>query len=367
MSIFQEVIKEQYKNCSLSPSPLIKHYLNNFPIQKIKITKKCFSPKNPQNRNFIYSIIDDLSGLKFKKKQKIYKGKLIERRQSIFHLSKEKKEKPLKKLKNYHFIQKPINLKISLPHLTKRDKMNNYIIRDYKSENDPDYLKYISKREDLDDKYEELKQKILSNNSQKMKNKFEKIKNRKILDNILLPSDYDLSDKNKKSRNKTINIEKFFTTSENIYKKEKNKYISKIKSRIKEQGKVLSQQIENLKKDIVIDMDKCSNTINNENNIKLPFDDSNMPKLISDNLIHRINLKRVINDSKNIYRVINEDENDLGMDNMELFKEERRKMEFNYIRIIGNKKPPKFIKSKVRTNTEKLFHSLSGNFFGVAC
>jgi hypothetical protein len=113
-------------------------------------------------------------------------------------------------------------------------------------------------------------------------------------------------------------------------------------------------------------MKKFSKTIEKDNN-NFPFEGQKMPKLIADNLIHNINIKRVIKDSKNIYRVINEDENDLGMDNMELFKEERRKMEFNYIRIIGNKKPPKFIKSKVRTNTEKLFHSLSGNFFGVAC
>jgi hypothetical protein len=369
MSIFQEVIKEQYKNCSLSPSPLIKNYLNNFPIQKIKITKKCFSPKNPQNRNFIYSIIDDLSGLKFKKKQKIHKGKLIERRQSIFHLSKEKKEKPLKKLKNYNLIQKPINLKISLPHLTKRDKMNNYIIRDYKSENDPNYVNYITQKENLNDKYDEYHKKFLEISSHKMQNQFEKLKNHKILDNAFITNEYELyikSNDSKRSRNKKFNIDKFYSSSENLYKNAKSKYKKKINERIKEQGKVLSQQLLNLEKDNVVDMKKFSKTIEKDNN-NFPFEGQKMPKLIADNLIHNINIKRVIKDSKNIYRVINEDENDLGMDNMDLLKEERRIMQYNYVRTIGHKKFPKFIKSKVSNNTERKFHSLSGNFFGVAC
>jgi hypothetical protein len=48
-------------------------------------------------------------------------------------------------------------------------------------------------------------------------------------------------------------------------------------------------------------------------------------------------------------------------------KEERRIMQYNYIRTIGHKKLPNFIKSKVSNRTERKFHSLSGNFFGVAC
>ena len=170
----------------------------------------------------------------------------------------------------------------------------------------------------------------------------------------------------KRSRNKKYNIEKFYSSSENLYKNVKKKYKAKIKERIKEQGKVLSQQLLILEKDNVIDMKKFSKTEENDNN-KFPFEGKNMPKLISDNLIHNINLKRVIKDSKNIYRVINEDENDLGMDNMDLLKEERRIMQYNYIRTIGHKKLPNFIKSKVSNNTERKFHSLSGNFFGVAC
>ena len=98
MSIFQELLKEKYKKKSISPSPLIKQYLKNFPIQKIKIEKNCFSPKNPQNKNIIYSLIDDVSGLKKKKNKKLFKGKLVERKGSIYHFSEEKQNKPLKKL-----------------------------------------------------------------------------------------------------------------------------------------------------------------------------------------------------------------------------------------------------------------------------
>jgi hypothetical protein len=41
------------------------------------------------------------------------------------------------------------------------------------------------------------------------------------------------------------------------------------------------------------------------------------------------------------------------MDNMDLLKEERRIMQYNYVRTIGHKKFPKFIKSKVSNNTER--------------
>ena len=369
MSIFQEILKEKYKKKSISPSPLIKQYLKNFPIQKIKIEKNCFSPKNPQNKNIIYSLIDDVSGLKKNKNKKLYKGKLIERKGSIYHFSTERQNKPLKSLSGYKFLQKTMNSKLSIPNLKRRDKLNNYFIRDYKSENDPNYIKYIDHKENLNDKFDEYHKKFLETSSHKMQNQFEKLKNHKILDNAFITNEYELyinSNDSKRSRNKKYNIEKFYSSSENLYKNVKKKYKTKINERIKEQGKVLSQQLLILEKDNVIDMKKFSKTVENDNN-KFPFEGKNMPKLISDNLIHNINVKRVIKDSKNIYRVINEDENDLGMDNMDLLKEERRIMQYNYIRTIGHKKLPNFIKSKVSNNTERKFHSLSGNFFGVAC
>ncbi len=262
-----------------------------------------------------------------------------------------------------------MNSKLSIPNLKRRDKLNNYFIRDYKSENDPNYIKYIDHKENLNDKFDEYHKKFLETSSHKMQNQFEKLKNHKILDNAFITNEYELyikSNDSKRSRNKKFNIDKFYSSSENLYKNVKKKYKAKINERIKEQGKVLSQQLLILEKDNVIDMKKFSKTEENDNN-KFPFEGKNMPKLISDNLIHNINLKRVIKDSKNIYRVINEDENDLGMDNMDLLKEERRIMQYNYVRTIGHKKFPKFIKSKVSNNTERKFHSLSGNFFGVAC
>jgi hypothetical protein len=370
MSIFHEILKEKYKKKSLSPSPLIKQYLKNFPTQKIKIEKNCFSPKNPQNKNFIYSLIDDVSGLKKKKNnKKLYKGKLVERKGSIFHFSNEKQDKPLKSLNGYKFLQKTMSSKFSIPNLKRRDKLNNYFIRDYKSENDPNYVNYITQKENLNDKYDEYHKKFLEISSHKMQNQFEKLKNHKILDNAFITNEYELyikSNDSKRSRNKKFNIDKFYSSSENLYKNAKSKYKKKINERIKEQGKVLSQQLLNLEKDNVVDMKKFSKTIEKDNN-NFPFEGQKMPKLIADNLIHNINIKRVIKDSKNIYRVINEDENDLGMDNMDLLKEERRIMQYNYVRTIGHKKFPKFIKSKVSNNTERKFHSLSGNFFGVAC
>ena len=369
MSIFQELLKEKYKKKSISPSPLIKQYLKNFPIQKIKIEKNNFSPKSPQNKNFIYSLIDDVSGLKKKKNKKLFKGKLVERKGSIYHFSEEKQNKPLKKLNGYNLLQKTMNLKLSIPNLKKRDKLNNYFIRDYKSENDPNYINYIEQKEDLNDKFDEYQKKFLEISSYKMKNQFEKLKNHQILDNAFVTNEYELyikSNDSKRSRNKKFNIDKFYSSSENLYKNAKSKYKKKINERIKEQGKVLSQQLLNLEKDNVVDMKKFSKTIEKDNN-NFPFEGQKMPKLIADNLIHNINIKRVIKDSKNIYRVINEDENDLGMDNMDLLKEERRIMQYNYVRTIGHKKFPKFIKSKVSNNTERKFHSLSGNFFGVAC
>ena len=198
MSIFQELLKEKYKKKSISPSPLIKQYLKNFPIQKIKIEKNNFSPKSPQNKNFIYSLIDDVSGLKKKKNKKLFKGKLVERKGSIYHFSEEKQNKPLKKLNGYNLLQKTMNLKLSIPNLKKRDKLNNYFIRDYKSENDPNYINYIEQKEDLNDKFDEYQKKFLEISSYKMKNQFEKLKNHQILDNAFVTNEYELYIKSNK-------------------------------------------------------------------------------------------------------------------------------------------------------------------------
>ena len=163
----------------------------------------------------------------------------------------------MKNLKKINQLKKKQNI------LKKRDKLNNYFIRDYKSENDPNYINYIEQKEDLNDKFDEYQKKFLEISSYKMENQFEKLKNHQILDNAFVTNEYELyikSNDSKRSRNKKFNIEKIYASSENLYNNAKKKYKKKIDERIKEQGKVLSQQLMNLEKDNVIDMKKFSKT-----------------------------------------------------------------------------------------------------------
>ena len=443
MSILEKMIRKKYQN-TLSPPAFLNsiHLVSMKNKPDIKKRRQTLSLKedNRNIRNIIFIALDKLSERK-KKKRRIFtikNGKIIQRKESIFHVDKEQKQTKLTPIKSIELITK--NQKTFLPKIKQHKALNNYLIRDFKgNEENYDYIRTVKKNQMLSDEFYSLRELKIQKQTALNIAKFERRKNKELFENdINNEQDIDISnselnnnegdieieeEKEKKetkkeekkeenntsseennteeefdiidnrnfktinnfsfkSRNKNLLFNPSLTSSESLYLSEKKKLNELNLKKAEIRGKTLSKQLLHLNTDDVIDIDNQHEYIEKKIDLsknpffqdsKIPIDnlpeepESHQPKLVEANLLHEVNLKKILRQSKNKINIIKEGDDDLGLDNIENVRKERKDIEYQYFKVLKDQRTPKFLKNNFNLTTVKRFKGVSGKYFGVAC
>ena len=204
----------------------------------------------------------------------------------------------------------------------------------------------------------------------------------KIDDN--LSKNYKTIDYSFKTRNNKNLLTAYLTSSETMYRNEKKKLNEMNLKNAEIRAKTLSKQILLLNTEDLIDID------NQHEYVEKPIDltrnpffqdskelvklntlpeepESHHPKLVEPNLLHEVNLKKLLRQSKNKINVIKEGDEDLGLDNIDNVRKERKDIEYQYFKVLKGKRTPKFLKNNFNLTTVKRYKGVSGKYFGVAC
>ena len=443
MSILEKMIRKKYQN-SLSPPAFLNsiHLVSMKNKPDIKKRRQTLSLKedNRNIRNIIFIALDKLSERK-KKKRRIFtikNGKIIQRKESIFHVNKEQKKEKLTPIKSIELITK--NQKTFLPKIKKHKALNNYLIRDFKgNEENYDYIRTVKKNQMLSDEFYSLRELKIQKQTALNIAKFERRKNKELFETDInneqeidisnselnnnegdseideekekkekkkeekkeenntsseennTEEEFDIIDNRNfktinnfsfKSRNKNLLFNPSLTSSESLYLSEKKKLNELNLKKAKIRGKTLSKQLLHLNTDDVIDIDNQHEYIEKKIDLsknpffqdsKIPIDylpeepESHQPKLVEANLLHEVNLKKILRQSKNKINIIKEGDDDLGLDNIENVRKERKDIEYQYFKVLKDQRTPKFLKNNFNLTTVKRFKGVSGKYFGVAC
>ncbi len=443
MSILEKMIRKKYQN-SLSPPAFLNSIhlvsMKNKPDMKKRRQTISLKEDNRNIRNIIFVALDNLSERK-KKKRKIFtikNGKIIQRKESIFHVTKEKKQPKFTPIKSIESITK--YQKTFLPKIKKHKALNNYLIRDFKgNEENYDYIRTVKKNQMLSDEFYSLRQLKIQKQTALNIAKFERRKNKELFETDInneqeidisnselnnnegdseideekekkekkkeekkeenntsseennTEEEFDIIDNRNfktinnfsfKSRNKNLLFNPSLTSSESLYLSEKKKLNELNLKKAKIRGKTLSKQLLHLNTDDVIDIDNQHEYIEKKIDLsknpffqdsKIPIDylpeepESHQPKLVEANLLHEVNLKKILRQSKNKINIIKEGDDDLGLDNIENVRKERKDIEYQYFKVLKDQRTPKFLKNNFNLTTVKRFKGVSGKYFGVAC
>ena len=449
MSILEKMIRNRYKNSLSPPTFLNSLYLvsmKNKPDIKKRRQTLSLKEDNRNIKNLIFVALDNLSERK-RKKRKIFtikNGKIIQRKESIFHVTKEKKQPKFTPIKSIESITK--YQKTFLPKIKKHKALNNYLIRDFKgNEENYDYIRTVKKNQMLSDEFYSLRQLKIQKQTALNIAKFERRKNKELFETDInneqevdisnselndyeedieiekeeekeeekeneeeneeekkeendksseennTEEEYDIIDNRNfktinnysfKSRNKNISFNPSLTSSESLYLTEKRKLNELNLKKAEIRGKTLSKQLLHLNTDDLIDIenqheyigkkiDLSKNPFFQDSNIQindLPEEpESHQPKLIEPNLLHEVNLKKILRQSKNKINIIKEGDDDLGLDNIENVRKERKDIEYQFFKVLKDQRTPKFLKNNFNLSTVKRFKGVSGKYFGVAC
>jgi len=327
--------------------------------------------KNSNIYNEIKRIFDEG---KYKKIEK--KGKIERKRASIFHLKNKDKNKinlPELKLDNFNKV-----IKFKHPNLTKHNHLNNFLLRSIDNENDEkNFIINSKKKEELNDDYYKLNNIKLKNQINARLKRFENYKNLHIYEAKILDDEENLDKKmkrdieninihvkykkkiKKKSRNYIKNINLDYLQSERLYNKAKLEHEKFFKNKITEQGLSLCRNLTLLKNEDVESMDSEDEKSNNK--------EVQTPILFKNNLYHTIELYKILKVAKDLNCVGNNDEDDdeVDIDNVNKFKQERNEIEYKVVVLAKDKKIPKYLKGKLNSTTINKFKGATGKLFGT--
>ena len=435
MSILEKMIRNRYKNSLSPPTFLNSLYLvsmKNKPDIKKRRQTLSLKEDNRNIKNLIFVALDNLSERK-RKKRKIFtikNGKIIQRKESIFHVNKEKKIPKLTPIKSIELITKKD--KTILPKIKQHKALNNYLIRDYKGKEDTyDYIRTVKKNQMLSDDYYTLRELKIQKQTALNIAKFERLKNKELFENDIndeqeddisnselsnYEEDIEIENEEEKKEEKyssseennteeendiidninfkTINNyslksrnqDKFFspslTTSESLYMSVKKKLNELNLKKAEIRANNISKQILHLNTDDLIDIENQHEYIEKQIDLsknpffqdsKIPINylpeepESHQPKLVEPNLLHEVNLKKILRQSKNKINIIKEGDDDLGLDNIDNVRKERKDIEYQFFKVLKDERTPKFLKNNFNISTVKRFKGVSGKYFGVAC
>lgn len=276
-----------------------------------------------------------------------------------------------KKMELLSSFSKENKVEATLPFLTSSAAMTKYLIREYKDEQTKDYILNSKKQMIISDKFFEQYHEKLKKRSALLLENFEKVKHFSILDSNLgvinEEKNYALTERKRKntsskktslrsSRNPTqcntsskSNYDLIYKNSEEEYKEVKEQHDILFKKHIKSQGLSLANMI--------LSMEKNEDINNNEETV------SPRTSIVFKNLDNTIYLRKLLKHRN----VMKEGDDDLGIDDVEKIRTERKDTEYKMVKAMNTLGNPKFLKNKFGKNTVRQFKGVSGKFFGVVC
>lgn len=274
-----------------------------------------------------------------------------------------------KKMELLSSFSKEHRVEATLPFLTSSAAMTKYLIREYKDEQTKDYIQNSKKQMVISDKFFEQYHEKLKKRSALLLENFEKVKHFSILDSNLgvLNEEKNLTERKRKntsskktslrsSRNPTqcntsskSNFDMYYRNSEEEYKEVKEQHDILFKKHIKSQGLSLANMI--------LNMEKNEDINNNEDPV------CSQTSIVFKNLDNTIYLRKLLKHRN----MMKEGDDDLGIDDVERIRTERKDTEYKMVKAMNTLGNPKFLKNKFGKNTVKQFKGVSGKFFGVVC
>ena len=380
MSKYHSPINKRKNNIIFSPTN--SNYNSNattLSSSHSRLQRKIYT-LSPTNNNIIKNsnIYNEIKRIfdegKYKKIEK--KGKIEKKRASIFHIkNKNKINLPELKIDNLNKVNK-----FKHPNLTKHNHLNNFLLRSIDNENDEkNFIINSKKKEELNDDYYKINNIKLKNQTNARLKRFENYKNLHIYEAKFLDGEQNLDKKmkrdieninihvkykkkkKKKSRNIFKNFNLDYLQSERLYNKTKIEHEKYFKNKITEQGFTLSRNLTLLKNEDVESMDSDDEDNDNKNNeVKIPI-------LFKNNLYHTIELYKILKSAKDLNCIGNNDEDDdeVDIDNVNKFKQERNELEYKVAVLAKDKKIPKYLKGKLNSTTINKFKGVTGKLFGT--
>ena len=399
---------------------VLNKYIHNTQIKRNKYTNKndglkterC-SKKGPKKKIFsqIKQLITDFENEEITLKHMYMTARLSRNKKPGEKMLKESKTIQHIKKKYFPLLSKNNTLYYKNPKIKTQSEFNKYLINDYKENiSNQDYikrsLKYMkindefneyhtlkkmekvskmeklikakqSKKSNLSDihkfiisskrnhtlfnsyyKLNRVIKRLYTDRSSKSKKNDDTSKNKEPSENNLSPKSpnkviLDYCDKNK---NNSTNLFLHNGLYNNLYKEKMKKYRKFLKDKINLRGKNFSNQIAMME----IERGKYTQDLFDIENQK-----KKLPKLNYNNLIYQIKLKNIVINSFKSMRLLSEDDEDLGIDNPEKFKELRNENENNMFKILKQEDIPKCIKVRFHKSTLEKYHSARGIHLGI--
>jgi hypothetical protein len=380
MSRFNSPLNERNPKKFFSPSPNSNTTTLSSTISRTQRKIYTLSPNTNNNIIKNSNIYNEIKRIfnegKFKKIEK--KGKIQLKRASIFHIKLKDKNKiklPELKIDNLNKIKK-----FKSPNLIKHNHLNNFLLRSIGEENDEkNFIVNSKKKEELNDEYYKINNQNLQNQTKARLKRFENYKNlhvfdakyldseqnlekkmKREIDNINIHVKYNKKKKKNKSRNLNKNVDLNYVKSERNYRITKNEHEKYFKNKITEQGLTLSRNLTLLKNELVESMSDSDEDDDDNSELKTPI-------LFKNNLYHTIDLYKILKLAKELNCIGNNDEDDdeVDIDNVNKFKQERNEIEYKVVVLAKDKKIPKYLKSKLNSTTINKFKGATGKLFGT--